>query len=272
MKKTRLAVIMSVYKGDTLSYTQLAIESLQKQSLQDFTCFILFDGMVEKALDEYVSAMNDNRFVVIKNKTNQGLAKSMNQLLNIVLPQQQYEYVARMDADDINALDRFEKQTKFLDENPSVDCVGTWAIEINEKGEEYFKKKMPVSHDECFRFFSQRDCMIHPTVMFRRCYFEKAGLYPEDTYFGEDTIMWAQGFEHGCKFANIPEYLYFFRLNNEFFDRRRGVKHAKSIIQLRRRVNKMLHYGLKAHLFAYAYAFAKLMPEKVLNIIYKIAR
>ena len=36
--------------------------------------------------------------------------------------------------------------------------------------------------------------MIHPTVMFRRSYFEKAGLYPEDTYFGEDTMMWAKRF------------------------------------------------------------------------------
>ena len=272
MNITRLAVIMSVYKGDALSYTQLAIESLQKQSLQDFTCFILFDGMVEKDLDEYVSSMKDDRFVVIKNKTNQGLAKSMNQLLNNILPQQQYEYIARMDADDINALDRFEKQVVFLDANPSVDCVGTWAIEINEKGEEYFKKKMPISHDECFRFFGQRDCMIHPTVMFRRRYFEKAGLYPEDTYFGEDTMMWAQGFAAKCRFANIPEYLYYFRLNEQFFERRRGIKHALSIWHLRCKVNKMLHYGPKAYFYAIAYALAKLMPEKILNVIYKKAR
>ena len=114
--------------------------------------------------------------------------------------------------------------------------------------------------------------MIHPTVMFRRSYFEKAGLYPEDTYFGEDTIMWAQGFANGCQFANIPEYLYFFRLNKVFFERRRGIKHAKSILQLRRRVNKMLHYGFKADIYALLYALAKLMPEKILNIIYKTAR
>lgn len=64
--------------------------------------------------------------------------------------------------------------------------------------------------------------MIHPTVMFRRSYFEKAGLYPEDTYFGEDTMMWAKGFKSGCKFANVPEYLFKFRLDSNFFERRRG--------------------------------------------------
>lgn len=45
--------------------------------------------------------------------------------------------------------------------------------------------------------------MIHPTVMFRRSYFEKAGLYPEDTYFGEDTMMWAKGFKVD---VNLPMY------------------------------------------------------------------
>lgn len=60
--------------------------------------------------------------------------------------------------------------------------------------------------------------MIHPTVMFRRSYFEKAGLYPEDTYFGEDTKMWAKGFKAECKFANLPEYLLKFRLDSDFFN------------------------------------------------------
>lgn len=60
--------------------------------------------------------------------------------------------------------------------------------------------------------------MIHPTVMFRRSYFEKAGLYPENTYFGEDTMMWAKGFKAGCQFANLPEYLLKFRLDPNFFN------------------------------------------------------
>lgn len=272
MKEVELAVIMSVYKGDSLPFTRLAVESLQQQTYKDFMCYLLFDGLVAADLDQYLSSLNDERFVVIKNKANQGLAKSMNQLLNLILPKKQYRYIARMDADDIAGKERFAKQVDYLSTHEDVDCVGSWAIEIDEQGQEYYRKQMPVSHQECFDFFSKRDCMIHPTVLFRRSYFEKAGLYPEDTYFGEDTMMWAQGFAAGCVFANIPEYLYYFRLNQQFFERRRGIKHAQSIWQLRCRVNKLLHYGPKAYCFAAAYAFAKLMPEKILNIIYKTAR
>ena len=114
--------------------------------------------------------------------------------------------------------------------------------------------------------------MIHPTVMFRRSYIEKAGLYSLDTYFGEDTMMWAQGFKAGCRFANVPEYLFKFRLDDHFFERRRGWKHAKGIFTLRHRVNKMLNYGFMADFWALAYAGAKMMPKFILNFIYKTAR
>lgn len=120
--------------------------------------------------------------------------------------------------------------------------------------------------------FHKRDCMIHPTVMFRRAYIEKAGLYSLDTYFGEDTMMWAQGFAAGCVFGNVPEFLFRFRLDDNFFTRRRGWKHAKAIFLLRHKVNKMLHYGALADLWALMYATAKMMPTVILRFIYKNAR
>ena len=267
-----LAVIMSVYKGDSLPYVQSAVESLFAQTYADFDLYICIDGQIAEDINSYLQSLPDRNVFIYRNEQNAGLAKSMNLLLGYILPQTNYSFVARMDADDINSPERFEKQMAFFSNHPQTDCLGTWAIEIDAKGKEYYRKQMPGSHAECLDFFSKRDCMIHPTVMFRRSYFEKAGLYPENTYFGEDTIMWAQGFANGCQFANIPEYLYFFRLNEVFFERRRGIKHAKSILQLRRRVNKMLHYGLKADIYAFLYALAKLMPEKILNIIYKTAR
>ena len=81
-----------------------------------------------------------------------------------------------------------------FDEHPKVECLGTWAVEIMGDGGEYYRKQMPESHEDCKKLFRKRDCMIHPTVIFRRSYIEKSGLYSLDTYFGEDTMMWAQGF------------------------------------------------------------------------------
>ena len=267
----RIAVIMSLYKSDVLDYVKLATESILNQSYSGFDFYIQYDGYVQKDVDDYLKNIKDERVHISRRTVNKGLAYSLNELLNFVIPLG-YEFIARMDADDISLPERFEKQIAFMDAHQETDCLGTWAIEINSDGSEFYRKKMPVTHDECQDFFMQRDCMIHPTVMFRRSYFYKAGYYAVDTYFGEDTMMWAQGFANGCNFANIPEYLFKFRLNDDFFNRRRGWKHAKGILTLRWKVNKLLHYPLKAYLYAIAYAGAKLMPTKVLNWIYLQAR
>lgn len=266
-----LAVIMSVYKNDRIHYVKESVESILGQSYKTFDLYILFDGIVSDDIENYISSLDDSRIHLYKRDVNKGLAYSLNELLVIVL-QRNYEYVARMDADDICMLHRFECQLEYFRQHPEVECLGAWAIEIKADGEEYYRKQMPESHGECKRMFRKRDCMIHPTVMFRRSYLEKSGFYSLDTYFGEDTMMWAQGFKAGCIFANVPEYLLKFRLDDNFFERRRGWKHAKGIFTLRHRVNKMLHYGVVADFWAFAYAAAKMMPKFILNIIYKTAR
>lgn len=265
------AVIMSLYKNDIYQYAQFAIKSILNQTFKSFDFYIMYDGVVNEEINRYLTRLEDERIKIHKKPENQGLAKALNDLLNCVV-HKDYQYIARMDADDISLPIRFEKQILYMEVHPDIDCLGTWAIEIDSKGNEYFRKQMPVTHDECRKLFKKRDCMIHPTVMFRRSYFEKAGLYPEDTYFGEDTMMWAKGFKAGCRFANLPEYLFKFRLDDNFFQRRRGWKHAKSIFILRRRVNKMLGFGLKEDCYAIMYGIAKMMPTKVLNLIYKKMR
>jgi glycosyltransferase involved in cell wall biosynthesis len=267
----RLAVIMSIYKNDRLSYVKESVESILNQTYSKFDFYIIYDGHIADDIDAYITSIKDNRIQITRRTENLGLAQSLNDLLKIVLPRG-YEYIARMDADDISIQDRFAKQVAFLSTNPAIDCVGTCAIEITSNGDEYFRKQMPETNEQCLKLFKKRDCLIHPTVMFRRVYFDKAGLYPIDTYFGEDTIMWAQGFKAGLKFANIQDYVFKFRIDDDFFNRRRGWKHAISILSLRRRVNKMLNFGFIAYVYAFLYALVKMMPTQILNIIYKISR
>ena len=267
----RIAVIMSLYRSDELRFVKQAVESVLDQSYQDFDFYIQCDGPVQQEVDSYLSALQDVRLHISRRKENRGLARSLNELLDTVMPKG-YEYIVRMDADDISMPERFEKQMAYMASHPDVECLGTWAVEINADGSEYYRKQMPETHEGCNEQFMIRDCVIHPTVVLRRSYIEKAGRYPTDTYYAEDTMMWAQGFAAGCRFANVPEYLYQFRLNDDFFNRRRGWKHAKGILTLRWRVNRMLHYPTKAYLYAIAYAVAKMMPTKVLNMIYKTAR
>lgn len=271
MADKKIAVIMSVYKNDVIQYVKLAVDSILCQTFKNFDFYIQCDGPIRQEVDDYLSTLTDERIKIQKRAENKGLAQSLNDLLAVVMPHG-YEYIARMDSDDISLPERFEKQLEYFKLHPEVECLGSWAIEITSNGDEYFRKQMPQTHEDCLDLFRKRDPMIHPTVIFRRSYIEKAGMYALDTFFGEDTMMWAQGFAAGCMLGNVPEYLFKFRLDDNFFDRRRGWKYAKGIWELRHRVNKMLGFGIVEDCWALAYAAAKMMPKFILNIIYKIAR
>lgn len=264
-----LAVLLSVYKNDKLKYVKESIESILKQKYSEFDLYIYIDGEIESDVKLYIDNLKDTRLFVKNAKQNYGLAICMNKLLDIVIDTKDYNYIARMDADDISLDNRFLSQINFLKKNINVDCVGTWAIEIDENGNELFNKRMPIQHSECVSFFSKRDCFIHPTVMFRRSFFEKVPRYPVDTYFAEDTMMWALGIKSGCVFANVPEYLLKFRVDSSFYKRRRGWKHFISIIKLRFFVTKYLNYGFKGYFFSVIYATTKLLPSSILNLVYK---
>ncbi len=172
MMNQKLAVVMSLYKSDEFQYVKLAVESVLSQSFQDFDFYIQYDGPVQEDVDKYVTGFKDVRLRVHKRDENKGLAYSLNELLGIVMSKN-YEYIARMDADDISLSERFEKQIAYMDAHPETECLGTWAIEINSDGSEYYRKQMPETHEGCWKQFMIRDCMIHPTVMFRRSYIEK---------------------------------------------------------------------------------------------------
>ena len=268
----KIAVILPVYKNDKVSYLHLSFDSILNQTYKDIHLYIGVDGPVGEELEKCLKEFERKENVTISwFKENRGLAIVLNDLLDVCL-KEGYEYIARMDADDISLPERFEKQLEYYKVHQEIECLGTWAIEITSNGEEYFRKQMPQIHEECLNLFRKRDPMIHPTVMFHRSYIEKAGMYALDTFFGEDTMMWAQGFAAGCKLGNVPEYLFKFRLDDNFFERRRGWKYAKGIWELRHRVNKMLGFGIVEECWALAYAAAKMMPKVILNIIYKTAR
>lgn len=70
------------------------------------------------------------------------------------------------------------------------------------------------------------------SVIFRKSYFHKAGLYPVDTDKDEDTIFWLNGFLSGCKFANIDEVLVRVRVNKDFYLRRNGLSKSLSDLKI----------------------------------------
>ena len=270
----RIAVIMSIYKNDIWAQVEESINSILLQTYKAVDIYIMCDGPVEQNIEKNLCSYECDNFYVKRHETNLGLASSLNDLLDIVL-KKNYNYIARMDADDISITDRFEKQVLFLKTHPEVDMVGGAICEINLRGEKRGKiVKYPCTPEECLHFFSKRNPVAHPTVMFRRSFFKKTGcLYPTDFIRNEDTRLWHEGYKHGCVIANISDVVLNFRVtDNMFKQRRNGKMFAKSQLKLRKVIANDLNFVIVAYVYAYITYFLMISPSWVLKLAYKYLR
>jgi len=262
---------MSVYRNDTLVYVKQALESLYSQS-RKADIYIQEDGYVPKELSDYLKEeLHTGRIKYLGERSkNLGLAKSLNELLQIV--SDKYEYIARMDADDIAVPYRLEKQYQYLQKHQDIDIVGGYIEEFSDVIDYCKTVTYPLEHHQMFSFFAKRVPLAHVTVMYRSRFFEKAGYYPTTSPTNEDTLMWAKGFKNGCLFANIPEVLVKVRVSEDFFQRRGGVKKAWSDLKDRIYVIQTLGYNISAYLYALALFFVNIAPPKIKLFLYKRLR
>ena len=269
MKK--IAVLLPVYKKDNPTFFIASVESLLNQTLQDFKIFLGVDGPIIGKLDELVMRCEtNNKFYVARFNENRGLACVLNDLI-AVAEEQGYEYFARMDADDVCVNTRFEKQIAFLQEHPEVDVVGGKIEEIDECGKRTGKSvTYPLTHEKCRKFFRYRDPLAHPATFFRKRYFDKAKGYRPEYRKNQDTMLWLDGFMRGCIFANLPETVLLFRVANDFYGRRDGMKRAKQMLKSRMEINNSMKYDMSANLFAIAMALMTISPTWLKKFLYKI--
>jgi len=267
-----LAVIMSVYRNDKLKFVKESVQSILDQTFTQFDFYIVFDGPVSSDIDNYILSLADCHMHIFRLQQNGGLARALNYLLDIVLRNPESKLIARMDADDISMPERFEKQRNFLLNNTDVSCVGCWYEEIDESGKHMSYRKLPADHETLKKRYYTRTPFAHSSVMYRRELIEKAGYYPTDTMLMEDNVLWGRALNAGLRFANIPEFLFRFRIDKDFFKRRSGFKYGKSFIKTRCNINWSLKFPLYSYLFILLIGFVKLMPPFFLRYVYLVLR
>lgn len=271
----KVAVILPVYIKDKSEYLILAVESILKQSYTDLILLIGVDGPVDETLAELLHLYEAKDNVEVHYfQENRGLAIVLNDLIKIC-EDKGIEFIGRMDADDISTPDRFAKQMTFLLENPDVDVVGGAIEEIDESGNFRHKQILyPESPEECKKFFSRRNPLAHPAVLFRHHFFKKAGCYYRPEYRqNQDTLLWYDGLMKRCNLANIPDVVLHFRMTEGLLKKRRsGIGFAKKQLSDRKMINKGLGYGFKANVFAYAMFLLMVSPTSIRKLAYRLFR
>ena len=98
-----ISVIMTVYNGE--KFLREAIDSLLKQTFQEFELIIIDDGSTDSTL-QIINSYHDPRIRLVENGENRGQSYSR----NLGIQKSNGEYVAIMDADDIALPKRLEIQ------------------------------------------------------------------------------------------------------------------------------------------------------------------
>ena len=273
MKMPKVIVLLPVYYKDSPAYLQLAVDSMLAQTYLPLDILIGIDGHVDGKLAQTIQSYSHNeRITLLPFAENRGLAALLNDMIRWA-QEHEYQYFARMDADDISLPERIEKQMNFLLNHPEIDAVGGATEEIDELGNKRNKTHIfPLAPDECYTYFAKRNPVAHPAVILRQTYFDKAGcLYRPEFRQNQDTMLWFDGLRNGARIANIADTVLLFRVTDDFFKKRRnGWEYAKGLLRERKIINRELHYGWKATVYAYLLFVFRISPPWLIRMAYKI--
>ena len=199
-----ISVIMSAYNSE--KHISNSIESILGQSYQNFEFLIMDDGSTDntgKIINSY--RKTDNRIKLFNNKSNIGLTKSLNFLIN----QAQGEYLARHVCDDVSNSKRFELQLNYMIKNNLQ--VSTTRAKIKNTN-----KKIPgYSYYLPYRVLMKfKNPFIHGTLIIKKSLMQTLGLYNEDYYFAQDYKLFADLLSKNYQIGSLNKCLYVLNVDN----------------------------------------------------------
>lgn len=215
----KFSVLISVYEKDNPLYFRSALKSIwDDQTLRPNQIVIVHDGELKNQLKIVSSEFKNSlpsivKIIQIEKNVGLGLA------LNIGLKYCDFDWVARMDSDDISLPNRFEKQIQFMNDNPDIDVSSAFLEEIDEDGTITFIRNLPLTHNDIYQFAKWRSPINHPLAIFRKNAVLNVGGYPKFKK-SQDYALWSVMLAQNYKFANIPEVLLKMRCGKSMLKRR----------------------------------------------------
>lgn len=226
-KVMNISVLMSVYKNERPDYLKESIASVTiNQTIQPAEFVLIQDGPLTNELYDVIEYFSKTLpyFKTYSLTTNVGLGKA----LQYGVEKCSYDWIARMDSDDIAVPTRFEKQINFIKEHPSVDVLGSNITEFGQDIHDIVSvKKMPVTHEAICQMLKRRTPLCHMTVMLKKDAVLHAGNY-KALPFVEDYYLWVRMYVAGAKFHSLDESLVFARVGNGMIARRGNKEQIKS--------------------------------------------
>lgn len=267
----KFSVLMSLYFKEKAEYFSQALQSLVEQSYPADEVLLVLDGEITTELEQVIQQYQDKLpLKIIPLAQNVGLGKALNEGIK----QSSNEWIFRMDTDDICYPDRFEKQVKYIENNPDVVLFSTQIAEFDQDPNQIISiRKVPTEYQQIVEFNKLRSPFNHMTVAYKKSILDQVGGYQHHLFL-EDYNLWNRIIATGCKVGNLPDVLLYARTNgNAMLNRRRGLTYAKSewkLYQLKRQLH--IQSPLAGFITFLTRIIPRLLPVGLLKIIYQFLR
>lgn len=266
MKGNLVSVIITTFNRE--NYATKAIKSALGQDYENIEFIVVDDCSTDntsKIVLEYCN--KDKRIKLITNKTNLGVAKSLNKGIDSA----KGKYIAILDSDDIwSDSEKLKKQVAFLESHADYSLAGGGAVLIDQSGKEIFRYLLPENDQDIRKKILIDNCFVHSAVVFAKEDWKRVGGYKE--YLKVDWD-WGLCLELGRigKFYNFQEYFVDYLQWPENISNLDASKNFKTRIILINKHKKYYPGYFKSFIlawFAYSYSFLpfkkKLRPLLIL--------
>ena len=227
-----ISVILSTYNEE--KYIGKSIQSILDQTYPYFEFIIVNDGSTDSTL-QIVKSFTDPRIVII-DKPNSGLPDSLNKGIESA----KYDWIARMDGDDIATPDRFERQVSYIKDDSGV--IGGQFISINEMGNPISGKvsNKPLTYAKCrYALLFGMSPLAHPTVLVKKELLIKYGGYDVNFRAAQDVELWSRLVPF-VKIINIPDQILYYRQHtNNITNKRKDLQRKLAFLGFMKYVLKL---------------------------------
>lgn len=190
-----ISVILPVFNCE--KYIQECIDSILKQTYQNFEVLIFNDGSTDKT-KSILSEYKDHRLKIYHKASNEGYVFLLNEGISLA----KGKYICRMDGDDVCEINRFSEQVKFMETYPEVGVSGSFVKVFGNKLS--YVWKLPVSDQSLKASLPFRIPFIHPSVIIRKSLLIENNIkYKNEFLPAEDYELW-NNLASKTRFANIP--------------------------------------------------------------------
>lgn len=198
--KPLISVLMAVYNTQP-EFLGRAMDSILKQTYKNIEFVIINDGSTDKRTLDMLYSFRDKRIRVIENKGNIGLTKSLIKGVG----ECRGTYIARMDADDVSAPGRLEKQLAYMRSN-GLHIVGSNYAHI--PGMKFHRLVAGSLVPLRMRLIFGNAAILHSSALWEKEYLGQIGIgYDAAFPKSQDYALWCSCAANGVMIGTHPEIL-----------------------------------------------------------------